>query len=283
MTSVMTWLRRLTVIALAGCMVIFMIAGDQRDVRYFLMNEGRYLLTAAGFAACFAAGVVVHELGHLACAAIGSIPVYSVVIGEGPVLFRRRIRDIWFEVRRWPVSGCVEPYAVADYRWHWWALFLMGGALANLVFIGLAFGLYAVSATALNLPLVLFVGTQVCLIAMTMVPSSYGGGNDGMQLVRLPWRPGCDSAGMRAAYDARIAGCSPGRAPPMTAASMRLLHHARRFWADGVLRAEVRDDLLHELERGDLSPAERSWVLDARATEDITSGETAVLTAGVGP
>jgi hypothetical protein len=59
----------------------------------------------------------------------------------------------------------------------------------------------------------------------------------------------------------------------MTAASVRLPHHTYRLWADGIPRAEVRDDVMHELVRSGLSPGEKTWVLDALVTEGITSRE----------
>jgi hypothetical protein len=273
-----TWFQRLTAIFVAGCVLMFLI--NNGFINNGFLGDARFFLAMAGFAAtalaCFAAGVVVHELGHFACAVVGSIPVYRVVIGDGPVLWRRRIRDIWFEVRRWPLSGRVEPYGVMDYRWYWWALFLLGGALGNLVIVGVVAALWAAGVTGYVLDFLLF--AQVLLIVMTIIPMASGqtGGNDGMLLVRLLSRPACDSAALRAGYEARIAGRSPGQTPPpMTAASVRLLHHTWRLWADGIPRAEVRDDLVHELKRGDLSPAERSWVLDTLVTEAITSSDPA--------
>lgn len=266
-----TWLQRLTAFVFTSSVVIFMIfrAG---------LGETRSLLALAGFVmmalACLAVGVVVHEMGHLACAAIGSIPVYRVTIGDGPVLWRRRIRDIWFEVRPWPLFGRVEPYSVMNYRRYRWALYILGGALANLVVLGVVLGLRAIGATGPVLDFLLFV--QVFHIATTIVPLPGGGGNDGMKLVRLPWRPACDPAALRKLYDATIGGYSPGQAPPpMTAASVRLLHHACCFWTEVIPRAEARGDLMHELERGDLSPEETMWLLDVLVTEGITSSDPA--------
>jgi hypothetical protein len=263
------WLQRFIAIFIAVCVLAFMVnnAGS---------GEARFLLALAGFGAsalaCFAAGVAVHELGHLACAVIGSIPVYRVVIGEGPVLWRRRVREIWFEVRRWPLSGRVEPYAVLNYRWYWWALFIMGGALTNLVIAGLVMAFRAAGVTGQVLDFIL--SAQLLLIALTIIPVPHGGGNDGMLLVRLLWRPACDPAALRTSYEARFARRSPGQAPPpLTAASVRLLHHAGRLWTDGIPRAEVRDDLMHELERGGLSPVEMIWALDTLITEAITSSD----------
>jgi hypothetical protein len=260
--------RRLMAIFIAGCVMSFIINNA---------GSGRFLLAQAGVLtmtlACFAVGVVVHELGHLTCAAIGSIPVYRVVVGDGPVLWRRRIRHIWFEVRCWPLNGCVDPYPPVDYRWNRWALFLMGGALGNLAIVGLVLGLWAVGASSPVLGFLVF--TQVFLIVLTVVPlrDSQEGDNDGMQFVKL-WRTARDPVALRAAYEVR-SGYSPGQAPPMTAASVRLLYHAHRWRADGIPRAEVRDDLTYELERGELSPQEQIWVLDALVTEGITSSDPA--------
>jgi Peptidase family M50 len=270
MTNGEMWLQRLAAVVFAGCAAVVMISVSHGEIRFFLAAAG-FAMTAL---ACIAIGVAVHELGHLACAAIGSIPVYRVVIGDGPVLWRRRIRDIWFELRRWPLSGRVEPYAVMNYRWYRWALFLMGGVLGNLALVGVVAGLRAAGATGFVLDFAL--SAQVFLIAVSVIPLRGSGGNDAMLLLRLLRRPACDPAALRASYEAQVGGhCAEPRTLPMTAASLRLLHHIYRFWADGIPRAEVRDDLVHELERGDLSRAEQMWVLDALVTEGITSSDPA--------
>jgi fatty acid desaturase len=53
----------------------------------------------------YSIGIVFHELGHLTFAAIGSIPVYQIRIGAGPLLWRSRFGDTWLELRVLPLSG----------------------------------------------------------------------------------------------------------------------------------------------------------------------------------
>jgi hypothetical protein len=272
-TRFQLWILRVEGIVLAVCGVI-------ASVNNAGWGELQFVLTLASFVAMILAGVAIgvaaHELGHLACAAAGSILVYRVVIGEGPLLWRGCIRDVWFEVRRWPLSGHVEPYAVMTYRRYSWALFLLGGALANLAVIGLVMALHAAGMTGRILDFILY--AQVFLIAVSIVPMRQGGGNDGMALVRLLWRRDSEpAAALGQTYDlGQVGSRSQGHAPlPMTAASLRLLRHSRRLWDGEIPRAEVRDDLMRELESGGLSPKEKMRVLDTLVTEAITSSDPA--------
>jgi hypothetical protein len=227
----------------------------------------------------YAIGTVIHELGHLACATIGSIPVYRMVIGSGPVVWRSRIRETWFELRAWPLGGQVEPYPVMEDRRARWALFVAGGAMGNLAVIGLLVAWYAISAPAdasrLLGPLLF---SQVFAIVITIVPASIErGGNDGMQLLRLLWQPVCEPEKIRAAYNARFGGYGRGDTPlAMTAASLRLLYHSVRLSTGGTARAEALQDLEPELGRSDLSRQEKIWVLDALITDGLVSGDPAV-------
>src|SRR5262249_4977220 len=65
-----------------------------------------------------AIGAACHELGHLLCAAIGSIPIRSIVVGDGPLLWRRRFGETWLELRSLPFLGRVEPYSAVNSRWY---------------------------------------------------------------------------------------------------------------------------------------------------------------------
>src|SRR5262245_48204095 len=123
MTRAKTWLQRLSAIAFANCIVIAMINNaGWGEVEFFLALVS-FVITAFGG---IAIGVVIHEMGHVAFATIGSIPLYRIVIGAGPLLYCRRFGETWLEVRAWPLSGRVVPYPVMNYCWNWWALFLLG-------------------------------------------------------------------------------------------------------------------------------------------------------------
>jgi hypothetical protein len=268
-----SWLQRLLAIAIASgvLLILFSSGAIFNEPVFFLAVADLMMVVVAGYAI----GTVFHELGHLACAAMGSIPVYRVVIGDGPVLWRRRIRDIWFEIRQLPMSGCVEPYPVMNYRWYWWAFFTLGGVLGNLAVIGLLLSAPRFGMTGRILDITLCM--QVVMITVSIIPVRYRSGpNDGMLLLDLLRRPACDPTALRRSYDALIGGYSRGHALPMTSASLRLLHHYYRFWAAGIPRAEVRDDMMRELERGELSPEEMMLALDGLVTEAIVSGDPAL-------
>ena len=59
--------------------------------------------------AVLALGLTVHEAGHLAFAALGSISVQLVSIGIGPPLLRARFGKTEFELRAFPFAGFVAP------------------------------------------------------------------------------------------------------------------------------------------------------------------------------
>src|SRR5262249_25996990 len=90
-----------------------------------------------------AIGIACRELGHLLGAAIGSIPIRLVAVGVGPLLWRRRFGETWFELRLLPDSGFVSAYPVVDSRWYRWALFLLGGVMGNVAVIFLVAGVGA--------------------------------------------------------------------------------------------------------------------------------------------
>src|SRR5262245_42750817 len=130
-----------------------------------------------------------HELGHLLCAAIGSIPIRSMVVGDGPLLWRRRFGETWFELRSLPFQGRVEPYPVVNSRWYGWVLFHFGGVMGNAAVICLVAALDAVAAPKQAGE---FLGpiafAQLWAIVLALVPMwvSVGGARrptDGMRLL----------------------------------------------------------------------------------------------------
>ena len=175
-------------------------------------------------------GTLFHELGHLMFAAIGSMPIRLMSVGRGPLLWRRRYGETWFELRVVPIEGFVRPYALVNYRWYWWMLFLLGGVLGNVAVICLMAGLEAVGAAPDKAGDVLgpIVFAQVLFIVVNMVPwrGSDGIDSDGMQLLQLLWRRQDETAQLREWYTKSLSGYSDGNLQlTMNSASSRILYH----------------------------------------------------------
>ena len=218
------------------------------------------------FLAGWTIGIVVHELGHAACAAVASIPVHRIVIGGGPLLWRSRSRHATIDVRAFPVHGHVQCYPSVTNRGCRAALLVIGGTMGNLAVIGL---LGAPQLLGVPQPVadVLDVMTkaQVVVIVFSLWPTPASlGGSDGLLLLQLLWRPARNHpAALRAALDAW--------GLPMTPASLRLLCHLDKLSGDE--RTEARDELVHELEGCDLSRAERATILDILVTDSLVTGD----------
>jgi hypothetical protein len=229
----------------------------------------------------FLIGTAFHELGHLTCATIGSIPVYRIVIGAGPLLWRSRFGETWLELRALPLAGRVEPSLVVINHRCRWALILLGGVLGNLVVICILYGLHAVGAAGKAddfLGPVMF--AQMSMIIGNLVPfSGRFGTSDGMRLLRLLWRRASDQAlpaQFSDVYNAFLRTYGGAKTQfTMTEASSRLVYHLFRFQTNKEAYPEAREGVLRELHRGDLSREEQMWVLDALITDGIVSRDPA--------
>jgi hypothetical protein len=161
-------------------------------------------------------GALCPELGHVMFAAIGSIPIRLIAVGVGPLLWRGRYGETWFELRVMPVGGFVRVYPLVNYRWYWLGLALLGGVLGNVAVICLVAELEAIGATLDKADDVLAaIGfAQVLIIVGNMVPFSVTvrgtrgtrRPTDGMQLLRLLWQRRDGPAQIRAVYIASRAG-----------------------------------------------------------------------------
>jgi len=238
------------------------------------------------FVVGFAIGSACHELGHLLCAAIGSIPTRLIVVGHGPLLWRRRFGETWLEVRLLPFSGRVAHYPVVNPRWYGLALSRFGGVLGNVAVICLVAALDAVGAAPRKAGEVLgpIVFAQLCIIVITLVPIWVKSGGtrtptDGLLLLQMLWQSRDYAAQARAAYATLLSGYSNGSLQPtMTLASSRVLYHVSRMdrTMDEEARHDFREALLRELKGGDLVPEERMLVLDALVTDGLISGDPTV-------
>ena len=232
-----------------------------------------------------AIGAACHELGHLLCAAIGSIPIRSIVVGDGPLLWRRRFGETWLELRLLPFLGRVQPYPVVNYRWYAWVLFRSGGVVGNVAVICLVAALDAIAAPKQAGE---FLGpiafAQLCVIVSALVPMrvSVDGARrptDGMHLLQMSWKRRDYAAEARAAHAMWLSHYGNGSPQPtMTLASARVLYHLSRTdrATDEEARRDFREALLRELERGHLVREERILALDALVTDGLISGDRAV-------
>lgn len=275
------WVQPWGVLVFGTCLRILSLAAATTAVAAVLAGfpaGGAAGIVLLGLLAGLAAGIIFHELGHLTCAAIASIPVYRIVIGAGPLLWRGHLGEARLELRVWPTAGRVEPCPVMDCRWYRWAFFLLGGVLGNLAVISLVWGLYAAGfvtkwANQIVLPLI---AVQALLVAASLRPVARRGvTTDGMLLVQL-FRTGAydPAAGFRNAL-----GNSHGKANTplaLTAASSRLMRHVAQFHHDKDARPEAREAMLRELHRGELSQREMAYVLDTLVTHGIVFGDPAV-------
>src|SRR5215471_18109104 len=101
------------------------------------------LLWVSLFLLGLAIGTVAHKAARLLCARFGSIPIRRIVIGRGPVLLRGRLGDIRLEVRLVPtgmVVICAE--SASTPKRSAVLLYLLGGALGNIVVIGVIIWLH---------------------------------------------------------------------------------------------------------------------------------------------
>src|SRR5262249_9280283 len=94
-----------TALVFAACVVVAIIVDRARGFEILPLH---WLFAGA------AIGIVCHELGHLMCAAIGSIPIRLIVVGAGPLLWRSRFEETWLELRVLPLSGFVVPYPAVN-------------------------------------------------------------------------------------------------------------------------------------------------------------------------
>ncbi len=219
----------------------------------------------------FLLGATAHELGHVAFAYAGSIPVRLLSVGAGPSLLQTRIGEISIELRLVPLCGFAGLYPAGIARKYATMLFAIGGILGNVALIGIVacldkVGLVPRWAYDWVGPVVL---VQLYFIAVNSFPFTErrrGLPSDGLLLLRLLKRPAREPTADGLAYAARLAAYSGNadRQPSESAASSRISYQLRR--ADGStdkdVRREVSEALRRELARGGLPREEELLVLD---------------------
>jgi hypothetical protein len=156
------------VLRIIMCAAIVAIICELVVMVHGLSGFERLLWIALGLAI----GIACHELGHTLCAAIVSIPMRLIAVGVGPLLWRRRFGETWFELRLLPFSGFVATYPAMNSRWYRWALFFLGGVLGNVAVVCLVAGLDAggIAPKPADETLGPVVLVQLYLIVMSLVP-----------------------------------------------------------------------------------------------------------------
>jgi len=230
--------------------------------------------------------IAVHETGHLACALVTGTPVRLVSVGAGPLLFRHRLHETWFELRLLPTLGFVTAYPAAVIHRGRLALFLLGGVLANTAAIaGIAiFVAWRPGAASADDVIGAIVFAQLWLMLVNLAPFSVRIGNrrigsDGRQLWQLLSLKSGEPTAAGTVYAQLIANYAGSQAPPtFTPASARIIYHVSHAdrWRSPATAREFVDALFRELERGSLPAAEEAFVIDALLTYALARGDAAL-------
>ena len=230
------------------------------------------------YAVGLVAASIVHELGHLICARISSIPIGLMTIGSGPVLLRGRIGELRLEFRLLAIGGLVVPSALPDpERRGAMALYILGGVLGNIAAIGIIILLHVtgavpsphteagVSLAPLQAGALVF--AQIIIMIVTLIPYSAPVGqrvfaSDGLHLRRV--------LSGRFPYALLLAPYCGGatRLPLTSPASQRIAGQfaQRDRWTNEAVRHGLYAAFRRELEEGGLPVEEELLVLDTLVT-----------------
>jgi hypothetical protein len=238
-------------------------------------------ILTAGWIAGWFLGVICHETGHFLGATAVGFPAYRVSYGMGPVLWRRRFNNTWFEIRAHLWHGIVLIYPGLSFRKYPSMLFVAGGPLGNLALIaGLALFLAKVPVTLqVQDALAGVMIAQLSMIAGTLVPARctirgvvYP--SDGRQLIDIARERRTDPptpVGLVMATFLRPY-CN-GQEPVLPAPDVveRLWRHLTdpERWIRADIRRETAAALLQELQRGDLTRELELVVLDVLITDAL--------------
>jgi hypothetical protein len=258
----------------------FRAPGAPLTERYWLAIRFAWLFTATVVA------IAVHEGGHLLCGLAAGIPMRQVTVGTGPLLFRRRFGELWFELRLLPLLGLVNPYPSATIRRVRLAVMLLGGVLANVAAIALIAviteGIAVTAAAGESIGAIVLV--QAWMIMANLLPftvKSKDGriGTDGLQLLRLLRVKSGAPTAIGTAYAQMIATYAHGGVPPpFTAASSRLMYQLFRIdrWTNPAAAREFVEALLRELGRDILPAAEEALAIDTLLTHAFVCGDASL-------
>ena len=213
-------------------------------------------------------GIVAHEAGHCAFAAVASLPVTYVRIGIGAGVAHRRLGGIELHLHALPLGGYVGVAADGKTARLRIAVFTLGGIAANAMLLGLAAWLLQADALP-SLPRTALAGfalVQFALLVGSLIPmwgrvNGIPFPNDGLQIVLLMRRR--HSIDAYRSYEQVLGHYTPGRPPQTTDASSVLRAQlARPLWVDANARRDMLDALRRELKKDVMSPEERMLILN---------------------
>jgi len=154
----------------------------------------------------FPLAIVVHEFAHALAALALGLRVFSVSYGlSGPLLFRGRIRNWAFEIRRSPPSGFTQA-APRTTKWLRlrWGLFVAAAPMTNAL---LAVGLFAYSTTSsiVGAFATSFAWANLIALFSSLFPWKYqtrfgATPSDGLILLKLPFEKAESDRRKQAAY-----------------------------------------------------------------------------------
>ena len=100
------------------------------------------LILPPGFIGCFALSVIVHECGHFLAAQGVGFKIQSVSIGRGKVILQKQFSWGALLLRPWPVSGRVAPSYTQERGMRWRVAAMVAAGPLSTAALLLAFGWY---------------------------------------------------------------------------------------------------------------------------------------------
>ena len=224
------------------------------------------------------AGTVAHEAGHCAAAALVSLPILRVRIGNGAVVKRARLGTIELEFRLVPVGGFVWIKADRSTPRLRLVAFMLGGGAVNAALLGITVWLWHSAALprSSEMSLLGFGMAQLALLVITLIPAwgrvfGIRFANDGMQILLL--LRGRHNLDVHLTYEDLLAHYAPGRVARMTDASRVLREQIMGggLWLGEDARRRVLGVVQAELGATVMSSGERLLILDLLITTALIS------------
>lgn len=240
--------------------------------------------------------VVLHEAAHLLAARLLGFSPFAVTIGQGPLLFRRRLGSVEIQFHALPLHGMVWARPrLADPSWKG-ALFSIAGILSDIVLLavllhlsGWKLGVPEAGAAAADFFFALLALCQAVTIVVNLLPfelTVQGGkiATDGWQL--LGFLRGRRPVALEA-YERNVARYDPGfrlEDSSLMRCDVALLAAviAAEQDAAGGRHGDAAEKYLRVIGQPDLHPAEKATFLDRIACIPLMQGEPSLLAAAEG-
>lgn len=245
-------------------------------------EPGIFLVIFLGWVIGEVIGIVAHEAGHALMATATGIHVRKVVIGQGKRLFRCDCRGIRIEANRIPIGGYTLIFPEVYLRKGAMLLMLLGGIIANfLLLIGAAVAWYSGLLPSWSTDLALgFICAQIFLILVALIPDAPSGqpgrSTDGQKIAHILKQENGSLTPLAKSHLDALESYSDGEEPitALSPASYRLMefHHSLQHSAnEPSVRREILQNLIAELEKGEMSRAEELMIFDTLITEAVVN------------